>query len=101
MMKRIKMYRLFVAILAIDLVLALFNTKLSQLSAGKSLSFLVEVLFIVPPVMVLVGLIDVWTPRKLVEDNLGPASGARGSALAILLGSAAAGPLYAAFPIAL
>jgi uncharacterized membrane protein YraQ (UPF0718 family) len=101
MMKRIRTYRLFVAILAIDLVLALFNTKLSQLSAGKSLSFLIEVLFIVPPVMVLMGLIDVWTPRKLVEDNLGPASGARGSALAILLGSAAAGPLYAAFPIAL
>jgi uncharacterized membrane protein YraQ (UPF0718 family) len=101
MLKRIKAYRLFAAILAIDLALSLFNTKLVHLSAAKSFSFLIEVLAIVPPVMVLMGLIDVWTPRKLVEDNLGPASGVRGSALAILLGSAAAGPLYAAFPIAL
>jgi len=101
MMKRINKYRLFATILTIDLVLTLFDTKLAQLSATKSLVFLIEVLIIVPPVMVLMGLIDVWVPKKLVEDNLGPASGARGSALALLLGSAAAGPLYAAFPIAL
>jgi uncharacterized membrane protein YraQ (UPF0718 family) len=101
MMKHMKRYRLFAVILAIDLVLAMFNTKLAQASAAKSLGFLMEVLVIVPPVMVLMGLIDVWTPRKLVEDHLGAGSGIRGSALAILLGSAAAGPLYAAFPIAL
>ncbi len=101
MMKRIQKYRLFLSILAVNLTLTLFNSKLAQLSAVKSLTFLMEVLLIVPPVMVLMGLIDAWTPRKLVEDNLGLGSGARGSALAILLGSAAAGPLYAAFPIAL
>jgi len=101
MKKYLKTYRLFAAILVIDVVLALFNTKLAQTSAVNSFNFLVEVLEIVPPVMVLMGLIDVWTPRKLVEEHLGFGSGARGSALAILLGTAAAGPLYAAFPIAL
>jgi len=101
MIKHLKTYRLFAAILAIDLVLALFNTKLALASAVNSFDFLVEILEIVPPVMVLMGLIDVWTPRKLVEDHLGSGSGVRGPALAILLGTAAAGPLYAAFPIAL
>lgn len=101
MIKHIRKYRFFAAILAIDLLLSLFNAKLAHLSAINSLSFLVDVLVIVPPVMMLMGLLDAWTPRKLVEDNLGPRSGVRGSALAIVLGSAAAGPLYAAFPIAL
>lgn len=101
MMNYINKYRLFAAILAIDLALTLFSAKLAHLAASKSLNFLFEVLIIVPPVMVFMGLIDVWVPRKLVEDNLGPGSGIRGSALALLLGSAAAGPLYAAFPVAL
>ena len=65
------------------------------------MSFLVEVLLIVPPVMVLMGLLDAWVPRQIVEAHLGKDAGVRGAGVAILLGTAAAGPLYAAFPIAL
>ncbi len=100
MIQLIKKYKLFSAIVAAHIALSLFFPQLAQLSAARSLNFLIEVMAIVPPVMVLMGLIDVWVPRKLVEDNLGASSGARGAALAILMGTAAAGPLYAAFPIA-
>lgn len=62
--------------------------------------FLLQVLVIVPPVMVLMGLLQVWVPRPLVERSLGPGAGLRGPLLALLLGTAAAGPLYAAFPMA-
>ena len=56
---------------------------------------------ILPPVMVLMGLLDVWVPRQMVEAHLGQDAGLRGAGFAILLGTAAAGPLYAAFPIAI
>lgn len=94
-------YRMFLSVLAVNLLLALWKPSLAQLSVTKSMSFLAEVLLIVPPVMVLMGLLDVWVPRQLVEAHLGPDTGVRGSGVAILLGSVAAGPLYAAFPIAL
>ncbi|HJV21512.1 MAG TPA: permease [Holophagaceae bacterium] len=60
-----------------------------------------EVLAIVPSVLVLLALFDVWVPKALIERNLGADSGTKGVLLALLLGTGAAGPIYAAFPIAL
>lgn len=54
-----------------------------------------------PLVFVLIGLVDVWVPRKRVEQALGEGSGLRGVFLVILLAFFNAGPLYAAFPVAL
>jgi uncharacterized membrane protein YraQ (UPF0718 family) len=101
MTEHLKKYRLFLSIMAVNLLLALWKPSLAGLAVTKSMSFLVEVLLIVPPVMVLMGLLDAWVPRHVVEAHLGRDGGVRGAAVAILLGTAAAGPLYAAFPIAL
>ena len=97
----VKKYRFFLVIVAVDLAVSLIDPKLAAVSVKNSAQFLLEVLAIVPAVMVLMGLLDVWVPRALVENNLGPRSGMRGTGLAVLLGTAAAGPLYAAFPLAL
>ncbi|MGI6035470.1 MAG: permease [Limnochordia bacterium] len=59
-----------------------------------------EVAFILPPVFVLMGLLDAWVPKETVELHLGHTSGLRGILLSIVLGSAAAGPIYVAFPVA-
>ena len=56
-----------------------------------------------PPIVrlfVLLGLLDVWVPREHMMRLMGPNSGIKGGTLAFLLGSFAAGPLYAAFPVA-
>ncbi len=60
-----------------------------------------EVLAIVPSVLILLALFDAWVPKAVIERNLGAGSGAKGVLLALLLGTGAAGPIYAAFPIAL
>lgn len=93
-------YRLFLIVLAANLVLLFCQPATAQLSARNSAGFLLEVLSVVPPVMVLMGLLDVWVPRRLVESHLGPDSGMVGAGVAMLLGTAAAGPIYAAFPVA-
>lgn len=59
-----------------------------------------EMLLVIPPIFVLLGLLDVWVPRETMIRLMGKGSGLRGTALAVLLGSVAAGPLYAAFPVA-
>lgn len=96
----LKSYGFFLAIVGVNLLLVFHRPDLAQLSALNSLRFLWQVVLVVPLVMVLIALFDVWVPRKLVEERIGPSSGVLGAALAILLGTAAAGPLYAAFPIA-
>jgi len=70
----------------------------------KSLSMIVfqtkTMLLVIPPIFILLGLLDVWVPREKMMRFMGPSSGMKGGVLAFLLGSFAAGPLYGAFPVA-
>lgn len=55
---------------------------------------------IFPPILVLMGLADVWIPRRLIESYLGQQSGWKGVLLSMFLGTLPTGPLFIAFPIA-
>ncbi|MFW5694382.1 MAG: permease [Alkalispirochaeta sp.] len=72
--------------------------------AGEAVSTiglsLKEMLLVIPPIFVLLGLMDVWVPREQLMRHMGEKSRVRGAALAFVIGSVAAGPLYAAFPVA-
>ena len=49
---------------------------------------------------ILLGLLDVWVDRSTMIRLTGNGSGLKGVLISFLMGSAAAGPLYAAFPVA-
>lgn len=66
----------------------------------NSFSFFIDVIKFFLPVLVLMALLDMWIPKEKIQDNLGDKSGVKGVVLAILFGGLAAGPLFAAFPIA-
>lgn len=69
--------------------------------AGAALwNQLKTLLLILPPIFILLGLLDVWVPREHMVKLMGEDSGIKGVLLALVLGSAAAGPLYGAFPVA-
>ena len=55
-------------------------------------------LSVLPPVMLMLGLMDVWVPREQLMKYMGDKSGFIGIILAMLIGSVAAGPMYASFP---
>ncbi len=59
-----------------------------------------SMLLVIPPVFILLGLLDVWVPREKMIRFMGKGAGFKGTVLAFLLGSFAAGPLYGAFPFA-
>jgi len=100
-MKLLKKWRLFLIVAAVDLSSWFWSPATGLSAARNSFDFLREIAGILPPVLVLMGLFDAWVPRKMVEDHVGPNSGLKGTVLSILLGSFAAGPLFAAFPVAL
>ena len=64
-----------------------------------SVSNTIEMLSLLPPVFILVGLLDVWVPKETIIQYMGENSGWKGILMALFLGSAAAGPLYVAFPV--
>lgn len=99
-MKKIKPYLLLLVVVMADLVIFLFNPALgADIITGTSSHFR-QMLLILPPIFVLIGLLDVWVPREKFIRYMGEKSGITGMALSVLLGAAAAGPLYAAFPLA-
>lgn len=96
----LKRYR-FAWIMAIILIgLSLTVPELGQKAAQLAGANLLDMLAVVPPIFLILGLLDVWVPREVMIRLTGEGSGLLGVALSFLLGSLAAGPLYAAFPIA-
>ncbi|MDD3822603.1 MAG: permease [Sphaerochaetaceae bacterium] len=93
-------YRGFLVVLILMGLLFLFNRELGSAAFSKAGYTIKEMLLILPPIFVLLGLLDVWIPREIMIRFMGEGSGAKGVVLALLLGSAAAGPLYGAFPVA-
>jgi len=59
-----------------------------------------EMLLVLPPIFILIGLLDVWVSKETMIKYMGEGSGFKGILLAFFLGSVAAGPLYGAFPVA-
>lgn len=95
-----KRYRLFIALLVIQILLMLLKPTLGFTALSITAKNIVEMLSVIPPIFILLGLLDVWVERETMIRLMGEGSGLRGMLIAFLLGSAAAGPLYAAFPIA-
>lgn len=69
-------------------------------AVSTSRDYLMEMVWILPAVMVLMGLFKVWVSRGMVVKYLGKASGLKGIGIAALLGATPTGPLYVAFPLA-
>ena len=99
-MKLIKRYTFFLITLAVLIIITIINVKLGIKSIGIIGSSFKEMLLVIPPVFILLGLLDVWVPRDTIVKYMGEDSGIVGILLAIIIGSSAAGPLYGTFPVA-
>ena len=93
-------YKWVILALAADFAVFAWNPVWGRQIAFQTTNSFVEMLSFLPPVFIILGLLDVWVPREVVISHLGRGSGLRGMTLAIFLGAAAAGPLYGAFPVA-
>lgn len=77
------------------LFLALLAAAPDLGAKAVSLSFdgLLEMLSIIPPVFLLMGLLDVWIPKETMMKYMGRGAGWKGGLIAFLLGSFFCGPL--------
>ena len=93
-----KRYIFFILCLIIIIIVTITNKDLGLKSFNIAFSSFKQMLQVVPPIMIILALIDVWIPRETMMKYMGDNSGIKGVSLAMLIGSIAAGPMYAAFP---
>lgn len=96
----IRAYAIFGLVLAAAVVVLLIFPERTQPAVRSSWAYLKEMILILPAVMIIMGLFNVYVSKEQVVRWLGESSGIKGLFLSLLLGSLPTGPLYIAFPIA-
>ena len=93
-------YKVFLILALVNAVVAVAAPEIGLEAMRKTAGNFMEMISVIPPIFVLLGLLDVWVDRATMMKYTGKGSGVSGLLISFLLGSAAAGPLYAAFPVA-
>lgn len=96
----LKRYKVFLILLVLNVAVGLALPEIGLKSLDLTKQNVLEMVSVIPPIFILLGLLDVWVDRATMIKYTGKGSGIKGVLIAFLLGSAAAGPLYAAFPVA-
>lgn len=98
-MKILKRYTFFLIVLFVTLIITTIDFNSGKSITNIAVDSFKQMISVLPPIMLLLGLLDIWVPRETMLKYMGENSGITGIILAIIFGSVAAGPLYAAFPI--
>jgi uncharacterized membrane protein YraQ (UPF0718 family) len=96
----VRRYALSIAAVGVLAVLTFVKPEMGVKASRIAADNFLTMLSVVVPIFTLLGLLDVWVSRETMVRYMGEGSGLRGVLLAFFIGSAAAGPLYAAFPVA-
>lgn len=91
-----KRYRIFIILLIINILLLFLEPTFAKKTFSLTFENMLEMLKVIPPIFILLGILDVWVKKEKMIKYMGKGSGTKG----MLIGSTAAGPLYAAFPVA-
>lgn len=98
--KFLKRYKFFIVLLIINIVMLFAAPEFGKKSFSITYDNLLEMLGVIPPIFILLGILDVWLKKETMIKYMGKGSGIVGLLLSFIIGATAAGPLYAAFPVA-
>jgi uncharacterized membrane protein YraQ (UPF0718 family) len=98
-LKLLKAYKWALLFFLIQIAIFFTSNTLGKNAFNITLSNLEEMILLVPPIFIIMGLMDNWVPKETMIRYMGHGSGATGLLIAFALGTVAAGPLYVAFPM--
>lgn len=98
-MKTIKRFAAPILILVVFVGLAIWLPDTAVRSSLVTWDYFKEMALIMPPVFILMGLMEIWIPKDKIQKWLGGGSGIKGLGIAFVLGTLPTGPLYVAFPM--
>lgn len=91
-------YKVFLSLCIFLILLFYFKQDLTFSILSNANESFIQMLEVLPPIMLLLGLLDEWVSRESIMKYMGPDSSIVGIILSIGLAAFAAGPMYAAFP---
>jgi len=91
---------MLVASLIIAIALLLFFPDKQKIIGKISWNFFIDMIAILPAVMILMGLFNVFVSKEMIAKYLGKTAGIKAIFLGIFMGALPTGPLYVAFPMA-
>lgn len=91
-------YKYVIIWITIVFIIFIFDGNFGKRVITNTESSIIQMLQVLPPIMILLGLMDVWIPRESMMKYMGEDSGIIGITLSVLIAAFAAGPMYAAFP---
>ena len=83
----LKRYRFFILMLSISFLILIISPETGGRVFRLTGNNLLEMASVLPPIFVLLGLLDVWVERETMVRYMGEGSGLKGALLAFLLGS--------------
>jgi len=98
--KLVRNYLMLLIVIMLFVVLLFIFPQNKEAIIENSANYFFEMILILPAVMILMGLFNVWISEKAVANYLGKQSGLKGSLISVFLGALPTGPLYVAFPLA-
>ncbi len=99
-MNMIKKFKAPLILALVYMGLAIWLPTTAQRSAFVAVDYIREMALIIPPVFILMGLLQVWIPKEKITALIGKGSGLKGMFISFFLGTIPTGPLYVAFPLA-
>ncbi|MBN2839071.1 MAG: permease [Fusobacteriaceae bacterium] len=95
-----KKYKLSLIFSIFTLIIYLINPNNGRSIVTFALKDLKTMLLTIPPIFIIIGLMDVWIEKETMIKHMGHDSGIKGIFWTFLLGTIGAGPTYGAFPVA-
>lgn len=95
----LKTFKIPVLIFFVYVGLMIWIPSVANKASLVAFDYFKEMIWIMPPVFILMGLIEVWIPKDKIKQWLGGKSGIKGMAVSFALGTLPTGPLYVAFPM--
>lgn len=99
-MNIIKKFLVPLGLALVYLGLAIWLPAIAHRSVLVAVDYTREMIFIIPPVFILMGLLQVWIPKEKITTLIGKESGLKGMLISFFMGTIPTGPLYMAFPLA-
>lgn len=90
MKQLLKRYKVFIVLLLVQIILMVTLPEIGWNSLQNIQSNVKEMLGVIPPVFILLGLLDVWVDRQTMMKYTGPGSGVKGALIGFVLGCSAA-----------
>jgi len=93
-------YGIFLIFILFLLISQMIEFEMGKVITDNFLIFAKDMLLILPPAFIIIGLFEIWISREKIENSFGSTSGFKKHIYAILLAATTVGGTFVAFPVA-